>query len=712
MFGKKRKDEIKQNTEFLRHKLLPEFDRVPLPDSLRAKNLINTLEQISQEKIELSTDKKTQSSRPMVFRQVLAYAAAFAVVIGAYWGFERWNESAIDRSAVPREKAGAYSAPNTNEVYAQDYEQLRDIISNLHCSLDDNDMNGTFGIVSDKWNPGFAGETQAAMPEVGKNELASDSAEDFGGTSGTGTNVQVTGVDEADILKTDGEYLYYMTGLDNASQVQIIDPVSLETVSQIEGDPNYQFGELFVAEQHLTVIYTDQVFATPIEASAADLVYHWPSGSVKVEVYDLQKIEKPTLVRSFEQDGSYVSSRMMNNTVYLVTSKYVYDDLTSTNVQPEDYLPVVCDAVGDKAAQPQTVHANDIAILPQPSVPCYTTVSAIDMINTSEPVQTKSVLGSNGQLYMSQQNLYVMGEGYDNNTGENFTEVMKFAVEETQIDFTASAQIAGRIDNQFSADEYEGNFRIATTAFTNGSTDNRITILDEEFHTIGELSGLAPGEQIYSVRFMGDMGYVVTFKNVDPLFAVDLSDPANPTVLGQLKIPGFSEYMHPIDQNTLIGVGRNTVALADGGVAQLGLKLSMFDVSDPQNPRESHKFLIGTSMSDSQVLYDHKVFWYDSQKSLFGLPVQVYTETVLGKDSYGISTEYSLDFMGMFVFKADSKTGFTLVGKITHCPDEPDDFNRRINRGISIGETLYTVSDHMIQAHSLKDFSLQGSRTL
>ena len=271
-------------------------------------------------------------------------------------------------------------------------------------------------------------------------------------------------------------------------------------------------------------------------------------------------------------------------------------------------------------------------------------------------------------------------------------------------------------------DESAGYFRIATTVGHvsregSGSTNN-IYILDKNLNMAGKLEGLASGETIYSARFLGDRGYLVTFKKVDPFFVIDLKDPRNPKVLGALKIPGYSDYLHPYDENHIIGIGKNTVE-ADPGQGNFawyqGMKIAIFDVTDVTNPKEMHKVDIGDRGTDSYALSDHKAFLFDREKGLLVLPVLLAELTPEQKASgntqsnaYGQST-----FQGAYVYSISLDSGIELKGRVTHLDDEAEighsyyyySSKDAVERCGYIEDILYTVSDSRVLFNSLTGLS-------
>src|SRR5690606_17035209 len=229
------------------------------------------------------------------------------------------------------------------------------------------------------------------------------------------------------------------------------------------------------------------------------------------------------------------------------------------------------------------------------------------------------------------------------------TEIFKFKLDGTDVEFYRSAQLSGTILNQFSMDEYKGNFRVVMTEGNmwdeKTPSKNHLYILNEKMEQVGSVKGLAKGERIYSARFMGDKAYMVTFRETDPLFVIDVADPMKPKVLGELKIPGFSNYLHPLDENHLIGFGYETTAKKNpqGGepiILTEGMKISLFDVSDFANPKEKDTEIIGGRGSYSPIQHDHKSLFQHPQRNLFGVPAVLYEER-------GENNEFwDVDFLG------------------------------------------------------------------
>jgi uncharacterized secreted protein with C-terminal beta-propeller domain len=271
--------------------------------------------------------------------------------------------------------------------------------------------------------------------------------------------------------------------------------------------------------------------------------------------------------------------------------------------------------------------------------------------------------------------------------------------------------VPGILLNQFSMAEAGGYLRDATQRHDEGMTTN-VYVLDGELRTVGALEGLAPKELMHSARFVSNRAYLVTFEKVDPLSVVDLSNPLQPKLLGTLEIPGFSEYMHPLDGDHILGVGKDTVAAEQGTFSWYqGLKLSLFDVTDVQHPRELAKYIIGDRGSSSEVLYDHKAFLSIPSRGLVVLPVdlaQVDPSQYPGgvpPFAYG-----QLIWQGAYVLSVNPEGGIQLKGKITHLGgNTPPQYYQgspfAIRRSLYIGDDLYTISSTMIKVNALGDLS-------
>ncbi len=526
----------------------------------------------------------------------------------------------------------------------------------------------------------------------------------------SGTNIQVEGVDEADMVKTDGEHIY----LARDSQVFIVKawpPEDAGVMAKL--DLERRVSDLFINGDKLVVI------------SSPEYLYYWgpidimPPKEYKMTthiwVYDVTDRSSPTLDRTVDIDGYYTSSRMIGDYVYTITGQPAILNVT------EPILPVI--RSGNYTCK---VEATDIWYANNTdNYYGYTNIVAIDVqYPESEITRETYLMGSSSSLYVSMENIYLTAPWWvhDAVSGWETTKIFKINVDKERITYVAEGMVPGRVLNQFSMDEYDGYFRIATTnghASRGGSsTSNNVYVLNASLGVAGSLEGLAPGEEIYSARFMGRRCYLVTFKKVDPLFVIDIADPKDPKVLGKLKIPGYSDYLHPYDENTLIGVGKETEEAEEGDFAWYqGVKISLFDVSNVSDPKELDKIEIGDRGTDSPALYDHKAFLFSRVKNLLVIPVleaKIDASDYSGEVPPNAYGEYV--YQGAYVFHVSREQGIELRGKITHIED-PQAFLKSgywfeseltVERSLYIDDVLYTISGRMIKMNALSDLSETG----
>ncbi|MFZ3129796.1 MAG: beta-propeller domain-containing protein [Desulfosporosinus sp.] len=606
-----------------------------------------------------------------------------------------------------------------------------------------------YGLMTDSAGQ-FAGGTSPA-PKAEANDASPVTRQDDAYSE---TNLQVEGVDEADIIKTDGEYIYQVisAGADGQLEVVIskVYPASeLKIVTKMQY-PGQKFTprELYVDKKHLVVIGDSYDYQVETKSdlqpdSVSSLVpYYQPM--THVFVYDLSDMTSLVKVRELKLDGNYVSSRKIDSDLYLVTNKYIdYYRILHQNEVPAN--PIFSDSnfTDGYAAIP----FQDIRCFPGSVEPNYLLVAGLDLEAPSERMQVRAYLGSGDNIMASVANLYVAVTHYewpkepvtDGNAatfvyppvGPN-TLVYKFSLNNGKTAYLGKAEIPGTLLNQFSMDEYDGYLRLATTSGFNWSTrqasENNAYVLNPDMSICGKLEKIAPGEQIYAVRFMGKRGYMVTYQTVDPLFVLDLQDPSAPKVLGELKIPGYSNYLHPYDETHLLGIGKDSMEtkIYNGYTGEtstvayyLGMKLSLFDVSDVNNPIELFKTNIGDRGTDSEVLYNHKALLFSREKNLLAFPINVCEVKDQGVEYYGVPPYGELTFQGTYVYNLDLTTGFTLKGEVSHLgsgvfprPVKPyDNFAYAftpIQRILYIGSNLYTVSESMIKVNDLESMKEKG----
>lgn len=509
------------------------------------------------------------------------------------------------------------------------------------------------------------------------------------------TNTQVEGVDEDDIVKTDGNYIYYR----RANSVSIVDAKEMKVVSNIEFEKNFYSSSIYLDGNKLIVIGSrynndDVVYNSPL--IEYDVAYTYPTSNsyyTTAIVYDIANRKAPKEERRVEIEGNYLSSRMIGDTLYLVSNKYIYSyicwNYAIDELNENDFKPKYVDTINNNEVK--YLEFNDICYFPESEDTSYLNIASFN-VNDKKEACIQSFLGAGNELYASTKSLYVTNIKYDYNailgkTDIN-TEIYKFKLDNEKCVFESSGEVAGTMLNQFSMDEKDGYFRVATTDHTIlGNTANNLYVLNDKLEIVGELKGLAKGEKIYSVRFMGDRAYIVTFVQTDPLFVIDLSEPTNPKVLGELIIPGYSTYLHPYDETHIIGFGEDTATTKNryGTVTTTeGMKMALFDVSDPNNPIEMYSENIGQRGTTSELLYNHKALLYSKEKNIIAFPIVIrennYKETFQGAIVYGLSLE----------------KGFELKGKITSA--EYKNYSDKVRRIIYIDDTFYTLGDNTIKA--------------
>jgi uncharacterized secreted protein with C-terminal beta-propeller domain len=293
------------------------------------------------------------------------------------------------------------------------------------------------------------------------------------------------------------------------------------------------------------------------------------------------------------------------------------------------------------------------------------------------------------------------------------TAIHKIAISNGAITYIARGDVPGTLKDQFAMDEHDGNLRVATTSSVYTSRGqyeyNNVFVLDSGMKTIGSLTHIAEQEQIYATRFIGDRLYMVTFKRVDPFFVIDLSSPTSPKILGKLKIPGYSDYLHPYDATHIIGVGKETGTNDWGGVSTKGIKIALFDVTDVEHPTQVDKVEIGDSGTDSAVLSDHKAFLFNKEKNLLVIPARVVKNEPVVYDTKAGTSQPNI-WYGVYVFGLSPQTGFTLRGTVEHGTGGSSYYwygssNAEVKRSLYIGDVLYTLSAKQIKANSLSSIN-------
>ncbi len=498
------------------------------------------------------------------------------------------------------------------------------------------------------------------------------------------TNIQVAGVDEADVVKTDGEYLYVVSG-NNVYILRGYPPQQAEVLSKITLNETWNT-QIYVYGDRLAILGGH--FA-PIRYA-----YMYP-GEAFLKIYDISNKTSPILARTLRSNGTLSGSRMIGDYIYAVVNQLAvepyYNKTDFHVVLPEIYTDTAVTEI--QATEIRYINVTDVFYY-------FTTIIAVNIVNDAqEPTHETILTGSTACMYVSQNNMYLTVPNTniwllarEVSGPRDETLIYRVRLDEDDIVSEAEGAVPGYVLNQFSMDEYNGYFRIATTDWIQDGSSNNLYILNMNMKIVGELSGLAPGERIYSARFMGDRCYLVTFKQIDPFFVIDLSEPTKPEVLGYLKIPGFSGYLHPYDEDYVIGIGKQ----------DSNLKLSLFDATNVTSPIEAAPpFIVSGDWSDSPVLMDHKAFLFDKPKQLLALPVSInYVEF---KDHEYYTKSY---WQGAYVFNISLEQGFTFRGGITHQNNTSYEYDYQVQRILYIEEALYTVSEAKVKMNDIETLQL------
>lgn len=439
-----------------------------------------------------------------------------------------------------------------------------------------------------------------------------ETAENTASLSYSKTNVQVENVDEADIIKNDGKYIYTASSnSENKISIYKPDGKKVKLMSQIEyNNVDDDENEAFISDIY---IYNNSLIAQSYSYDENSWEY------TNIDIYSLADIKKPKKIYSFSQQGSYVSSRITNGKLLVISNRYISSDLCKSD---EDYLPKTKINSTEKSLSPK-----DICIVNDSNSESFLIVSEIDLLSKENTAVSKAIAGAGTNIYCNENNLYIANSIWDDQNQarrlKDISPTLKFNTEIYKIDitsgikFTAKATVSGAVNNQFSMDEYAGNFRIATTATDKKSNDiNKLYVFDSDLKKLGEVEGFAKGESIQAVRFSGNTAYVITYENTDPLFVIDLSNSQKPEIKGSVKISGFSTNLIPISSNQLLGIG-----YADDNAAPYtdGIKFALFDVSNPEKPTVLDSKVIHNATSEAQD--NHKAILVNG-KSSFVIPYE------------------------------------------------------------------------------------------
>lgn len=526
------------------------------------------------------------------------------------------------------------------------------------------------------------------------------------------TNLQVEGVDESDFVKTDGRFIYAV----QEDQIQVLDvrsavPAAVGTIRPDMDEDTDRICEMYVADQLLTVIIQTEKTSLRQEegekdtagnqeqdvreaGEMADGLSNLDAGRqrtrklagedldvrylntepvTKVVTYNLSDPVHPVPGDTAVQDGWYQTSRKIGNRLYLFTdqSMGIADDLLREDAVSDDALKQWLPAVNDSV-----VRADCIYLQKRGSQGML--MASIDLADHSRILDTKLLVNECANLYVSSRSVYLYDSTYVN--GALRTRIVRFALEEDgTIQAVAAKTVKGSIEDTFAIHENGKYLQVLTSVTSMDPWENRVYVLDETMQTAGKLTGLAKGEQIYAARFTGDIGYFVTYRNTDPLFTVDFSNPEKPEIIGELKVTGFSEYLHFWSDDRLLGIGYESDP--DNGEVT-GVKISMFDISDPLDVKEEAKLVLH-GVEDCEGMYDYKSVLVSAEKNVIAFTTKTYRDT------------YREDYR-VFSYKNGK-----FVSRIERTLANGTWADRKYWRSIYTGERLYLVSEKKMLAFEM-----------
>ncbi len=554
------------------------------------------------------------------------------------------------------------------------------------------------------------------------------------GTEYSGTNLQVTGVDEADSVKTDGQYIYVLAG-NSVSILRADPPTDAQLLSKIAFDGMTPIG-IFVNNNTLAVLGSN--YTTSEGPTYLSRISYIGETMTYLKMYDISDRLNPRPLKTVNTSGGYLSSRMIGEYVYIVSGQPAYyriEVFPAVTVDKVDLPKIGTDGKSKEVSATEVYYNNATD-----DYFTFTTILAVNTQNMTESANSKTLMiGGTSTMYVSLSDMYVTYTTYDQGVygyGFEQTTICRIHVENSTITPEAQGKVPGHILNQFSMDQYGDYFRVVTTTWGDPNTwgspnpttkqpnDNvtivplpivggqqtNVYVLNMNLSIVGKLENLARGENFHSARFMGNKCYLVTFINIDPLFVIDLSNPTKPTEMGNLTIPGYSDYLHPYDETHLIGVGKETVPAEQEYFAWYqGVKVSLFDVSNVTNPRQMANYIIGDRGTDTPILTDHKAFLFDRTRDLLVIPVLI-AEINASQYPYGVPS-YAFGeqvWQGAYVFNITLGGGFLLKGGVTHIDSGSVSSNSGywVQRSLYIGNVLYTVSDRKIRLNSIDDLRL------
>ena len=578
------------------------------------------------------------------------------------------------------------------EAKIKNFESRDEVTSEIKSILDNKAKRSA---KSDPVDYFAAPDEDAAEAPAAENSEKSAGAADSGTSDLTSsdshseTYIQTKGVDEADTIKTDGEYIYYCKK-NSTNTIEIFkasngktEPVSTISVPDRLTNKNYSFKEFYVNGSKLTAIA-----GTPYSAESL----------TSVCVYDVSDKKNNKLENCYTQSGKYCSSRMIDGKVYTVSTYYA----NQSDCIPECYGNTSYELEGSKEIAPDCIYCVD-----EPDSANFLVISAADTEKNAQNIKSKAILGSAEDVYCSTENLYVLAKNYDRTYYESdgylppenyssYTQIVKVNLK-NDIDFTATAKVKGEIDDQYALDEKDGNLRIATTSKNSKNRDtNNLFVLDKNLNEIGSVTGFANNESIRAVKYVGNTAYVITYEQTDPLFIIDLTDPKDPEITGEVMISGFSTMLVPVDEKTLLGIGYDTES-STWGEKQSGLKLATFDISDKNYPK-----VIDTKVfmhCSSAVQNNQRALVNNPDRNDYVIPLNYCNNQTV--DSYYPDDSYDAH-SGTLNFKVE-KGNIKVTEEYTSMVFGEDKNNCPVDRCVYIGDYIYMLGSRFTGYYTATD---------
>lgn len=524
-------------------------------------------------------------------------------------------------------------------------------------------------------------------------DVSSDTAEQ----QYSGTNLQTQGVDESDFVKTDGSYIYTVSH--NEILITDIRKKALKQTGkiQISETSSDRVLEMYVDGDILSVIVESEDSGLEMQADdtenyTEDCFYYFSEGTqTQVLTYDISDPEKPVKTGCVTQDGRYQTSRKIGNIIYLFTNKRIsMPQQTKEEAVTEENVSGWIPLVNDKA-----VDAEDIYVDNGGGGSNSLLISSVNVKNPDQVVDNTMILSQYVDIYVSESAFYVYQ--IKGSWNDAVTQIAKFGLADGKMDADGAVSVNGRVTDTFAINEQSGKLRVLTTSqdSVNGEDTNNLYLFDKNLSLTGKIEGLAQGEEIYAARYLGNMAYFVTYRNTDPLFAVDLSDDRNPKVRGELKISGFSEYLHFWGDDKLIGIGYETDEKTG---EHTGIKITMFDISDPADLKEVESLVL-KDYNYSEALYNYKCVLADADENLLGFALQ----------SYGDEESAAYLLLSWNGEKFETLLSQSLTDKEGN-PDQSKAADTSAYRGIYAGDMFYIVSTEKIISYDrTQEYCMQKS---